>query len=183
MILRRSDREVLGTGGFVFGLVALVIAFAALVTAAHSDSRSSDANKRISKLAASGVISSTAKITLQEFSIVSHPGLVQSGKVTLNVENVGSITHELVVVRAASPSALPRVKTAGDRSVGAVDEEAIAETDKMGETGDVAVRSTVTKTLDLAPGTYVIFCNIDTKNGGTVLNHFVHGMVATLVAV
>ncbi len=31
----RSDREVLGVGGFVFGLVALVTAFAALVTAAY----------------------------------------------------------------------------------------------------------------------------------------------------
>ena len=89
MKLNRSDREVFGVGGFVFGFVALVVAFAALVTAAHSDSRSNDANKRIAKLSASGVVSGTAKVTLQEFSIVSHPGLVQSGKVTLQVDNVG----------------------------------------------------------------------------------------------
>jgi hypothetical protein len=181
--LNRSDREVFGVGSFAFGLVALVVAFAALVTAAHSDSRSNDANKRISKLAASGVVAGTAKITLQEFSIVSHPGLVQSGKVTLHVDNVGSITHELVIVRAASASALPKVKKAGDRAVGAIDEEAIAETDKMGETGDVAAGSSVTKTLDLPPGTYVMFCNIDNKNNGTVINHFTHGMVAPLIVV
>jgi hypothetical protein len=99
------------------------------------------------------------------------------------VENVGSMTHELVIVRAASPAALPRVKTAGERSVGAVDEEAIPESAKMGESGDVTAGSTVTKTFDLTPGTYVVFCNIDTKNGNAVLNHFMKGMVATLVVV
>jgi uncharacterized cupredoxin-like copper-binding protein len=181
--LNRSDREVFGVGGFVFGLVALVTAFAALVTAAHSDSRSNEANKRITKLAASGVISGTAKVTLQEFSIVSHPGLVQSGKVTLQVDNVGSITHELVIVRAASASVLLKVKTAGPRAVGAINEEAIAETDKMGETGEVPAGSSVTKTLDLPPGSYVMFCNIDTKSTGTVLNHFLHGMFAPLIVV
>ena len=67
--------------------------------------------------------------------------------------------------------------------VGAVNEEAIAETDTMGETGDVAVGATVTKTFELPPGTYVMFCNIDNKNGGTVLNHFTQGMVTTLIAV
>jgi hypothetical protein len=108
---------------------------------------------------------------------------VQSGKVTFNVHNAGSITHELVIIRAASTSALPIVKRAGERSVGAVNEEAIAETNKMGETGDVAAGATVTKTFDLPPGTYVMFCNIDNKNGGTALNHFTHGMVTTLIAV
>ncbi|MDQ1477664.1 MAG: hypothetical protein QOE62_2893, partial [Actinomycetota bacterium] len=124
-----------------------------------------------------------ASVTLQEFSIAVHPGLVQSGHVTLTVANAGSITHELVIVRAASASALPRVKKAGERSVGAVNEEVIAEADKMGETGDVPARTTVTKTLDLSPGTYVMFCNIDNKSSGSVLNHFTHGMVATLVVV
>jgi plastocyanin len=179
----RSDREVLGVGGFAFGFVALMLAFAAVLTAVHSNSRADAANQRIAKLAAGSVISSTAKVTLQEFSIAAHPGLVQSGKVTLIVHNAGSITHELVVVRAASVAALPRVKTAGERSVGAVDEEAIAETDKMGETGDVAAGATVTKTFDLPPGTYVMFCNIDNKIGSTSLNHFTHGMVTTLIAV
>jgi hypothetical protein len=181
--LTRSDREVFGVGTVVFAFIAMALAFAGLAIAAQAESRVKDANRRIDKLAASGVIGSTSKVTLQEFSIAAHPGLVQSGKVTLQVDNAGSITHELVVVRAASASALPTVKKAGERSVGAVDEEAISKTDTIGETGDVPVGSTVTKTFDLAPGTYVIFCNIDNKSSGTVLNHFVHGMVTTLVVV
>ena len=181
--MNRSDRQLAGVGSVAFALIAMVLAFGALAIAAQSESRVNDANKKIAKLTSSGVIGSTAKIDLQEISIAVHPGLVQSGKVTLQVKNTGSIIHELVVVRAASAAALPKVKKAGERSVGAIDEEKIPESDKLGETGDVPVGSTVTKTFKLTPGTYVVFCNIDTKNGGKVLNHFVHGMAAPLVVV
>ena len=183
MKLERPDREVFAIGSLAFAFVAMALAFAALVTAAQSESRSNATNRRVAELAASGVVGSTAKVTLQEFSIALHPGLVQSGKVSLQVENVGSITHEMVLVRAAGVAALPKVTTAGERSVGAIDEEAIPESDTMGETGDVAARATVTKTFDLTPGTYVMFCNIDSKNGAKTLNHFVRGMVATLLVV
>ena len=183
MRLNRSDRQIAGVASVAFAFVAMVLAFSAVVIASQSESRSDAANARIAKLASTGVIGSTAKVTLQEFSISAHPGLVQSGKVTLRVDNAGSITHELVIVRAASASALPRVKKAGERAAGAVNEEAILESDKMGETGDVTAGSSITKTFDLPPGTYVIFCNIDNKSGTTVLNHFMRGMVATLVVV
>jgi hypothetical protein len=179
----RADREVFAVGSLAFGFLALVLAFAALVTAAHASSRSDRADKRIAELAKSGVVSGTSKITLQEFSISAHPGLVKAGKVTLSVDNAGSIVHELVLVRAASAAALPKVTTAGERSVGAVDEEAIAEVDLMGETGDVPIGKQVTKTFNLPAGTYVLFCNIDNKSGGTTVNHFKEGMATTLVVV
>jgi len=181
---KRSDNsDVVAVGAIIFGLVAMMLAFSALWIAAQSESRVSNADKRIAKLAASGVVGNTTTITLQEFSIAAHPGLIQSGKATLHVHNGGSITHELVIVRAPSASSLPKVKKAGERSIGAVDEEAIPKSDTIGETGDVRAGSTVTKTFDLSPGTYVMFCNIDNKNGGTVLKHFSHGMVTTLVVV
>jgi plastocyanin len=179
----RSDREVFAVASLAFSFVAMALAFAALVTAAQSESHTNAANRRITKLAATSVVGSTTKVTLQEFSMNVQPGLVQSGKVTFQVANVGSIAHELVIVRAASAAALPKVKKAGDRSVGAVDEEAIAESAKMGESGDVAAKSSVTKTFDLPPGTYVMFCNIDNKSGGNVVNHFTRGMVARLIVV
>ena len=73
---------------------------------------------------------------------------------------------------------MPKVtKPGGERSVGDVDEEAIPEADKLGESGDVAAGKRVTKTFDLSPGTYVMFCNIDDKNpDGSVTNHFQEGM-------
>ncbi len=132
----------------------------------------------------SGGKSNGVQVTLQEYSIGVHTGPVHSGQVTLHVTNAGAMTHELVIIRAASASALPRVEEAGERSVGAVNEEAIPDTDKMGETGDVAVGSSVTKTFTLPAGSYVMFCNIDTKiAGGTAFNHFKHGMVATLTVI
>jgi hypothetical protein len=181
--LDRSDRDGFVVACAAFSFLALLLAFGAVVVATQAESRSDRANARIAKIASTGAIGSTANVTLQEFSIDVHPGLVQSGNVTLKVHNGGSITHELVLVRAASPSALPRIKKAGERSVGAVDEEAIPAIDTMGETGDVPAGSTATKTFKLTSGTYVMFCNIDTKNGSTTLNHFVHGMVATLTVV
>lgn len=183
MELRDSDRPVFAAGTFIFALLALLVAFGALVTAGVAYSRSNDAKHSVTRLAAGGVVPSTTKVTLEEFTMVPHPSVVKAGTVTIEVDNVGTVTHEMVLVRAASPDALPRVEAAtADRAVGDVDEEAIPEADKMGETGDVAPRGHVTKKFDLTPGTYVMFCNIDTKQSdGTVLNHFQHGMSATLV--
>jgi hypothetical protein len=174
---------VFGVGTMVFALVGMVLAFIALVTAGQAYSRTNDVNARVAKLESGGLLGSSVKVTLEEFTITPHPALVKSGAVTFDVENVGSITHEMVIVRAANPAALPKVTKAGERSVGAVNEEAIPAANKIGETGDVPARTHVTKTFNLAPGTYVLFCNIDNHSDGTVLNHFQHGMSATLTVI
>jgi plastocyanin len=118
-------------------------------------------------------------VTLQEFTmLVLPPAETKAGTVRMKVINKGSLTHEMVVVRAASVTTLPKVTTAGGaRMVGAVDEEAIPERNKMGETGDVKPGKTVTKTFTLRPGRYVMFCNIDDASG----NHFAHAMYAEFV--
>ena len=180
MSFSRSTRDVVTSGNFAFSFLAVLFAFGALVTAAQANSNAHDANARVAKLATSGVISSTANISLHEYTMVEHPSFVQSGRVTLHVTNGGAIIHEMVLVRAASVDALPKVVKAGERSVGAVDEAAVAEANVIGETGDVAVGATVTKVFTLTAGTYVMFCNIDTPDNGTVVNHFKHGMYATL---
>ena len=113
-------------------------------------------------------------IKLQEFTIDPLPSSeARAGKVQMKVTNTGTLTHEMVLVRAASVTKLPKVTTpGGERAVGAVNEEAIAERDKMGETGDVKPGKTVTKTFRLRPGHYVMFCNIDDTAG----NHFARAM-------
>jgi hypothetical protein len=184
MSTTESNRRVFGAGTFIFALVAAVLAFAALFVAAEAYSRSNDAKAAVRNLASQGVVPSATKVTLEEFAIAAHPSVVKAGKVTIDSDNVGSVTHEMVLVRAPDVAALPRVtKATKERAVGDVDEEAIPEADKMGETGDVAPQKHVTKTFDLPPGTYVMFCNIDnTGANGTVTNHFQHGMSAVLVA-
>ena len=181
--LNRADREVFGVGTMIFALFAMMFAFVALVTAARSASRSDAVNRRVAKLEAGGLLGNSVKVTLEEFTITPHPALVKSGAVTFDVDNVGSITHEMVIVRASSPGALPKVTKTGERAVGDVNEEAIPAADKIGETGDVPAQAHITKTFNLSPGTYVLFCNIDNRNGGTVLNHFQHGMSATLTVI
>lgn len=178
-----SNRRVFGAGTFIFALVAVVLSFAALFVAAEAYAHSNDAKHAVRTLAAQGVVPSATKVTLEEFSMVPHPGVVKAGKITLEADNVGTVTHELVLVRAPSIAALPRVtKATKERAVGDVDEEAIPEADKMGETGDIKPRQHVTKTFDLTPGTYVMFCNIDDTGADGTVNHFQHGMSAVLVA-
>ena len=123
----------------------------------------------------------TLKVTLLEYSITVSREAVPPGKVAFVIKNKGSVTHELVLVKG-TPSALPTVKVAtADRSVGAVDEEAIPESAKKGEAGDVKPAKTVKKTFKLAKGDYVMFCNIDDKNpDGTITNHYHQGMSAIL---
>lgn len=182
MKLSRGDRDVFGVGTIVFALLAMMLAFFALIVATQAESRSNNAKARVAKIEAAGVpLGHTVKVTLEEFTITPHPAVVKAGAVTFEVDNVGSITHEMVLVRAASPAVLPKVTKAGERAVGDVNEEAISKADTIGETGDVPARTHTTKTFDLTPGTYVLFCNIDTKSSGSpVLNHFQHGMSATI---
>ncbi len=113
-------------------------------------------------------------VKLEEFTLTPLPSAeAKAGAVRMKAVNKGTLTHEMVLVRAASAAALPKVTTGGgERSVGAVDEEAIPEQDKMGETGDVKAGKAVTKTFKLRPGHYVMFCNIDDAAG----NHFAKQM-------
>ena len=167
----------------VFSLLAFLFAFAALVTAGQAWNRSNKARSDVARLVAGGTLAHQTTVALQEFSMAPRPDQVKADKVKFTVRNQGTITHEMVLVRAPSPGALPRVTTAtADRAVGDVNEEAIAEADKAGETGDVKPGATVVKTFTLTPGTYVMFCNIDNTTSSGVLNHFTHGMSATITA-
>ena len=123
---------------------------------------------------------------LSEFKIVPPANALHAGKVKVIADNVGGEVHELVLVRADSPDALPM------KSDGSVDEDKIAESDKVGEIADVAPGSQKSKTFDLAPGTYVAFCNVTDSMAGTTMMgdshsgmgmghvHFAQGMHITL---
>jgi uncharacterized cupredoxin-like copper-binding protein len=183
MKLRSGDREVFGAGAMIFGFLALVVATGALVAAGAAYSRSNDANDKVAKMIAGGLLGRSVNVDLQEFSIKLATTQVKAGKVRFDVTNRGSIGHEMVVARAASASVLPLVTTAGDREVGAVDEEAIAAPDTMGEVGELKPGAQTKHTIELSPGTYVLYCNIDTKTASGVINHFHKGMTATLTVV
>jgi len=179
-----SDRDPngFGIGAFVFMLATLALAVAALVVAGQAWSQSKDAKDAVAKLAEGGIVASKGTVKLEEYQIIPAPTQYKAGAVTLAVKNIGTMTHEMVLLRAPSAAALPKVTTAGgDRAVGDVDEEAIPKSDTMGETGDVKPGATVVKSFRLSPGTYVMICNIDDKQpDGSVVSHFQRGMSATI---
>jgi uncharacterized cupredoxin-like copper-binding protein len=183
MKLSRADRQVLGTGAALFTFFAMLFAFAAVVVAGQAWSRSNEAKDRVAKLVSGQILGNNVKVALQEYILTPTPTEVKSGKVRVEADNNGTITHETVVVRAPSAEALPKtVAATSERSVGSIAEEAIPESDKVGETGDIAAGAKKTLTLNLTPGTYTLFCNIDVHApDGTVVNHFHRGMHATLV--
>jgi uncharacterized cupredoxin-like copper-binding protein len=103
--------------------------------------------------------------TVQDFAISLGESDVTSGEVTFDIHNDGPSTHEFVVVRTdAAPDALP-LTSAGDE----VDEEQV---EGVGEEEDIPAGSDVSLTLDLAPGSYVVICNIT--------GHYNQGMHAAL---
>ena len=121
---------------------------------------------------------------LNEFTIKLGSQSLSNGKVLLTANNVGDEEHELVLVRASAVSDLPT------KADGSVDEDRIAESDKLGEIEHVMPHQTKSSTFQLNPGTYVAFCNlVDQMGTGSMMNanmgsghvHFALGMHQLIV--
>lgn len=101
------------------------------------------------------------------------PSVVSTGRVTLVAYNMGTRTHELVVLP------LPDGQPAGARAVGS--DGRVDETGSLGEASTscgagagegIAARSASWVTLTLAPGRYELVCNLK--------NHYARGMYGEL---
>ncbi len=84
-LFKREDREALGAANAVFALLAAVLAFGALVVAAHADSKTSAA------LPVAGV-----QVSLREFAITPEMISAPVGG-TLVVSNTGAVEHNLTI--------------------------------------------------------------------------------------
>jgi hypothetical protein len=112
----------------------------------------------------------TVNVTLSEWIVQPDKTSVDSGEIEFVADNKGGETHELVVVRAASAESLP---TDAD---GAVDEDKLPEGALIGEIEDVESQQSKSVTLDLSPGSYVLFCNVVETTDGETESHFAKGM-------
>jgi uncharacterized cupredoxin-like copper-binding protein len=102
-------------------------------------------------------------VTEKDFAISLASSSVASGTVSFNIANEGPSAHEFVVIQSdLAPDALP-VKD------GVVEEDKV---DGVGEQEDIAPGTTTTLSLDLAPGSYVVICNVP--------GHYEQGMSAGL---
>jgi uncharacterized cupredoxin-like copper-binding protein len=177
-----SDRQVWTLVAVVLSVVAMVVASIAVVVALSNNSSDQSASVRTvpANASAGNNLSSSMDVTLEEYQMITNLDTVKAGRVKFTIHNVGTMTHEMVLVRADSVAALPLVTVAGgERAVGDVNEDAIPESDLPGE-ATAKKGQTVTKTITLTPGSYVMICNIDDKQpDGTVLSHFQRGMHAT----
>jgi len=130
--------------------------------------------------AGAGAKSSSGKpvtVQLYEFGVKPKPKFVAAGKVTFTAKNIGTMKHEMVVVKTTPGVALPT------KADGSVDEEAIPESDKMGEVGGLKPKKSGKLTTTLPAGDYEIFCNLTTKDSqGTTYVHYAQGMHQTFQA-
>lgn len=111
------------------------------------------------KGATPNVKSATPTFLLSEFIVRLDRPSLPHGTLRLAATNAGAEEHELVLVRAASLADLPI------KSDGSVDEDRIPESDKVGEIDHVKAGEKKSGTFDLAPGSYIAFCNIIDQMG------------------
>lgn len=106
-----------------------------------------------------------AQVTERDFSI-SAPKTVRAGEIRLSVTNNGPDTHELIVVRS-NGKPLPL------RSDGLTVDETRVEPRTVVSLDGAGPHTTRTLSVHLAPGRYVLFCNM--------AGHYLGGMHTQLV--
>lgn len=99
------------------------------------------------------VASKPGQFRLDEWSITADQPRLTAGRRTITATNVGHLTHELVLVRAADVASLPT------KPDGSVDEDKLEKV-TVGEIADVPAGASRHETFRLRPGSYVAFCNI-----------------------
>ncbi len=116
----------------------------------------------------------TLRGELGDYVVGLSAGTVKAGAVRFEARNVGQRPHELVVVKGADVASLPRDKD------GSMAEEKLPDLALAGEIEEFPTGEACAGTFDLEPGSYVVFCNLVEKVGGTKVVHLQKGMATTL---
>jgi uncharacterized cupredoxin-like copper-binding protein len=103
-------------------------------------------------------------VELSEWEVQLPDVSIQAGEVRFSVRNRGVIAHEVVVARTNLASGSLPV------SGGMVDLD--SDLELIGEIEEVAAGATSNGSFELAPGDYVVFCNL--------VGHYTQGMHALL---
>ncbi len=102
--------------------------------------------------AASGVPSVRVDVELNEWNVIPNLGSVAAGTINFATANTGSTKHELVAIRTdLAPDALPT----NDRGVAEDQLDVKGRTSPLIDPGQLDAI-----TVELAPGAYVLICNI-----------------------
>lgn len=109
------------------------------------------------------------KLTVDEYKIKA-PATTKPGKVLLTIRNVGTVTHEVVVIKGV------KLDDLSSKANGSLDEEKLPKGAVQGEVEGVTAGSTCDGTFDLDPGTYTLACNLVSEVNGKKKVHFMQGM-------
>jgi len=102
-------------------------------------------------IAACGAPAASVTATLKDFTITLDRPTISAGSVTISAKNNGAMPHRLVVIKTdVAFDKLPIDQTTLMAS----------EVGKVAEILSVAVGQTATVTVTLAPGRYVVICNL-----------------------
>jgi hypothetical protein len=106
-------------------------------------------------------------VVLEDFKVRQDAAVVPAGTVSFRIRGQGPTTHEFIVVRT---DLLPDKLPLQDDGL-TVDEEADG-VKLVDEAGGLDIDDRQTMVLDLAPGHYVMYCNLE--------GHYLGGMYAAL---
>lgn len=129
-----------------------------LLGAACSSTKSASQNPGSTQAPSSG---GRVAVGESEFSVTPSASTVSAGSVTFSVTNTGQMEHEFVILRTSdAPGALP------------LEGAKASETGHIDELQGIQPGSTQSLTVNLAPGHYVLICNLP--------GHYAAGMHAGL---
>ena len=118
-------------------------------------------------------------VTVRDFKITASSSIVPAGEVVVQVHDNGPSTHELVVIRTDLPAdQLLRAPDfrAAERTLGRDDgllvDEDSPQLHQIDELSELGVGDRARLVLNLSPGRYVFFCNLE--------GHYLGGMHALL---
>jgi uncharacterized cupredoxin-like copper-binding protein len=150
--------------------IAVLLSMASLIAVAfklddnQSSGAATGAPAGAAAAPAAGSTVGSLNVGLGDYFFSPQDATASAGKVKLSTVNTGQLPHELVLAKTnADPSQLPT------KANGEVNEEKL---NSPGEVPDVAAGTTKHGTVNLAPGRYVMFCNLP--------GHYAAGMYGTL---
>jgi uncharacterized cupredoxin-like copper-binding protein len=157
--VRNQGREIkrISAAFVIFAVLALVISLVSLIAVTTKlgtkDIRvttvaAKQATPAAPAAATPAALPRNVPVSLKEFTITPTAKQAAAGKVTFNVKNDGTVTHEFVVLKTNKPAGS---LLKGDRA---------DETGNVGETGDLAVGASKSITLNLPAGHYALICNL-----------------------
>jgi uncharacterized cupredoxin-like copper-binding protein len=172
----KRNRSAMGIGVLLVALLLGAIACSSKKGESAAPPASGGTAQAVTSDAPSGGTRGEVAVSLHEYQIQPQPATVPAGTVTFNAKNIGGTTHEMLVIRTdLAPTALPT------KADGSVDEagKGITVVDQIHE---FAAQQQKSLTVDLAPGTYVLICNVVQKDSyGRPVSHYARGMAAAFI--